>query len=63
MLPQAQECGLNIEPCTSCGEKLRYHITTGKEIQTETKTKPPTQSILWQPQNIYLHIKRKNPKT
>jgi hypothetical protein len=52
-----------MESCRACGGKRVCHTATGIEKQSETKTESDSQTVLWQPQKIFHHIKRKNNKT
>jgi hypothetical protein len=60
MVSQAQEGAFNMALCSSCGEKPIAHTETANKKQTENKTQPRPQTILWQPQNRSNHIKREN---
>jgi hypothetical protein len=62
MFPQAQDWGFNMELCRHVKKKPMCHTESAFEKQAQTKKEPPPQSILWQPQKTFHHIKRKKPK-
>jgi hypothetical protein len=60
MLPHPHGGGFNIEPCTSCEEKLVSHTGTGVEKRCKPKTQPPSIAVLWKIKSRHTHIKTKN---
>jgi hypothetical protein len=44
--------------CRACEGKCICHTESAFEEQAETKTEPHLQTVLWQPQSNFLHIKR-----